>query len=164
MSQQAPSRLVIVGGGSAGWMCAAACARLLHPASYSVTLIESDEIGTVGVGEATLPALKDFNELLEIDEAQFLRDVRSVLDHHLAPKQAELAETIRLLAAAREADTSSGEAAALSLRVEKLQGEVDTSTAKCEKKYEEYELASTKRRERARPLFTERRARTPPSA
>jgi tryptophan 7-halogenase len=74
--EQAPLRLVIVGGGSAGWMCAAACVRLLHPARYSVTLIESDDIGTVGVGEATLPALKDFNELLKIDEAQFMRETQ----------------------------------------------------------------------------------------
>jgi tryptophan halogenase len=57
-------------------MCAAACARLLHPARYSITLIESDDIGTVGVGEATLPALRDFNELLEIDEAQFMRETQ----------------------------------------------------------------------------------------
>jgi tryptophan halogenase len=71
-----PLQLVIVGGGSAGWMCAAACAQLLHPARYSVTLIESDDIGTVGVGEATLPALRDFNELLKIDEAQFMRETQ----------------------------------------------------------------------------------------
>ena len=74
--QSTPMRLVIVGGGSAGWMCAAACARLLHPARYSVTLIESDDIGTVGVGEATLPALRDFNELLKIDEVRFLRETQ----------------------------------------------------------------------------------------
>jgi len=71
-----PLRVVIVGGGTAGWMCAAGLSRLLAPADYAITLVESDEIGTVGVGEATLPHIKTFNDMLGIDEAQFMRDTQ----------------------------------------------------------------------------------------
>ncbi|MGV7123033.1 MULTISPECIES: tryptophan halogenase family protein [unclassified Sphingopyxis] len=64
-------RLMIIGGGTAGWM-AAACLRRFLPRDWSVRLVESDEIGTVGVGEATIPQIRLFNDALGIDEDEFL--------------------------------------------------------------------------------------------
>jgi len=64
-------RIVIVGGGTAGWMTAAALSRFCVP-RFEVVLVESDEIGTIGVGEATIPSIMQFNEALGINEAEFL--------------------------------------------------------------------------------------------
>ncbi|WP_062347654.1 tryptophan halogenase family protein [Novosphingobium sp. CCH12-A3] len=67
-----PRRIVIAGGGTAGWMTAAALARTLGPVA-EVTLVESEQIGTIGVGESTIPPLVTYNRLLGINEAEFMR-------------------------------------------------------------------------------------------
>jgi tryptophan halogenase len=66
-------RVLIVGGGTAGWMCAAAFAHALQGQCH-VQLVESDEIGAIGVGEASIPNLIEFNRALGIDEDEFLRE------------------------------------------------------------------------------------------
>ena len=66
-------KVVIAGGGTAGWMTAAALSRFCMRAGIAVTLVESEAIGTVGVGEATIPPIGTFNERLGIDEDAFVR-------------------------------------------------------------------------------------------
>ena len=84
MTEQPASHFVIVGGGTAGWIAAAGLSRLLlrqaqpgqPPQAHakSITLVESQEIGTVGVGEATVPSIQDMLRFLNIDEADFIRE------------------------------------------------------------------------------------------
>jgi tryptophan halogenase len=72
MTEWPMRRIVIAGGGTAGWMAAAAIARTLGN-SVDLTLIESDAIGTIGVGESTIPPIVTYNRLLNINEAEFMR-------------------------------------------------------------------------------------------
>ena len=65
-------KILIVGGGTAGWMTAALFGKLFQ-GLYDIELVESEAIGTVGVGEATIPAIKKYNELVQLDEAEFMR-------------------------------------------------------------------------------------------
>lgn len=65
-------RYVIAGGGSAGWITAALLARYLSPQMASITLVESEEIGIIGVGEATVPLIGQLNQVLGIHEPDFV--------------------------------------------------------------------------------------------
>ena len=70
-------RIVIVGGGSAGWMAAAALSALVGRRVEEIVLVESEQMGTIGVGEATLPTLRAFNATLGIDEIEFIRKTQA---------------------------------------------------------------------------------------
>ena len=72
MTDKPIKSILIVGGGSAGWMTAAALSNALGP-SCQITLVESEAIGTIGVGEATIPPVQQFNQRLGISEGAFLK-------------------------------------------------------------------------------------------
>ena len=78
MTETSPiRRIVVVGGGTAGWMAAAALARFVAPSGKRVVVVESEAIGTVGVGEGTIPPILEFNLQLGIEEAEFLRETHA---------------------------------------------------------------------------------------
>ncbi len=78
MKNQTIREVVIVGGGTAGWMTAAALTKLIGK-NLNIRLVESDQIGNIGVGEATIPTFFALHQLLQINEAEFLKEVQGTI-------------------------------------------------------------------------------------
>src|SRR6186713_337073 len=77
MNDRRIRNIAIVGGGTAGWMAAASLAKSLQGLSIQIRLVESAHIGTIGVGEATIPPIMDFIRQLGIAEDDLVRDVKA---------------------------------------------------------------------------------------
>lgn len=79
MSDQRIRHIVIVGGGTAGWMAAASLSNHFANSDMRITVVESSAIGTIGVGEATIPAIRDYYKGLGIDEFELMRATRATV-------------------------------------------------------------------------------------
>lgn len=77
MNHNSIQKIVIVGGGTAGWISASSLARVLPKDQYHISLVESDQIGIIGVGEATIPPIQDVHKMLGVDEADFVRSTEA---------------------------------------------------------------------------------------